>query len=153
MTFSTIANNLVRIRNSLSLNCRTFLIKTLYQFVKSSFIALSTSLINSSNIFQKNSVYLKTFYLTQLSTIGFYILKKSLTSYFFFSIWFFFHELSRITGLQWKGEGISLTPHYHFHPLHRHLDISRTITAGSSPLHIASSRNQTGNLWFPNASR
>ena len=23
--------------------------------------------------------------------------------------------------MQWKGEGISLTPHYHFHLLHRHL--------------------------------
>ena len=34
----------------------------------------------------------------------------------------------------------SLTPHYHFHPLHRHLDISWVITAESSPLHIASSR-------------
>ena len=48
-----------------------------------------------------------------------------------------------------KGKGISLTPHYHFHPFHRHLDISRAITAESSPLHIGSSRTQTGNLWFP----
>ena len=39
---------------------------------------------------------------------------------FFFSIWVFFHEHSRITELQRKGEGISLTPHYHFNPLHRH---------------------------------
>ena len=57
--------------------------------------------------------------------------------YIFFSIWVFFHEHSRITGLQEKGEGISLTPHYHFHPLHRRLDISRAIAAESSPLHIA----------------
>ena len=70
-----------------------------------------------------------------------------------FSILVFFHEHSRITGLQGKGEGISLTPHYHFHPLHRHLDISRAITAESSPLHIASSRTRTGNLGFPSASR
>ena len=34
-----------------------------------------------------------------------------------------------MTGLQGKGEGISLTPHYHFHLLHKHLDISRAITA------------------------
>ena len=73
--------------------------------------------------------------------------------FFFFSIWVFFHEHSRITGLQGKGEGISLTPHYHFHPLHRQLNISRAITAESSPLHIASSRTRTGNLWFPSASR
>ena len=54
---------------------------------------------------------------------------------FFFSILVFFHEHSRFT------------PLYHFHPLHRHLDISWAITAESSPLHIASSRTQTGNLW------
>ena len=72
---------------------------------------------------------------------------------FFFTIWVFFHERSRITGLQGKGEGISLTPHYHFHPLHRHLDISWAITAENSPLHIVSSRTRTGNLWFPSASR
>ena len=70
-----------------------------------------------------------------------------------FSSWFFFHEHSRIAGLQRKGKGISITPHYHFHPLHRHLDISRAITAESSPLHIASSRTQTENFWFPSASR
>ena len=75
------------------------------------------------------------------------------SSIFFFSIWVFFYEHSRITGLQGKGEGISLTPHYHFHPLHRHLDISQAITAESSPLHIASNRTRTGNLWFPSASR
>ena len=73
--------------------------------------------------------------------------------FFFFSIWIFFHEHSRFTGQQGKGEGIYLTPLYHFHPLHRHLDISRAITAESSPLHIAGSRTRTGNLWFPSASR
>ena len=72
---------------------------------------------------------------------------------FFFSIFFFFHDHSQFTGLQGKGEGISLTPHYHFHSLHRHLDISWAITAESSPLHIASSRARTGNLWFPSAGR
>ena len=71
----------------------------------------------------------------------------------FFSVWVFFHDHSRLTGLREKEEGISLTPQYRFHPLHRHLDISQTITAGSSPLHIASSRTRTGNLWFPSASR
>ena len=61
----------------------------------------------------------------------------------FFSIWVLFHEYSRITGLQWKGEGIPLTPHYHFHLLYKHLDISRAITAESSPLHIASNPIRT----------
>ena len=32
-----------------------------------------------------------------------------------------------------------------------HLDISRVITAESSPLHIAGSRTRTGNLWLPSA--
>ena len=49
--------------------------------------------------------------------------------FFFSSIWGFFHEHSRFTGQQGKGEGIYLTPLYHFHPLHRHSDISRAITA------------------------
>ena len=70
----------------------------------------------------------------------------------FFSIWVFFHNHSRITGLQGKGKGIPLTPHYDFHPLHRHLDINRGITADSSPLHIGSSRTRTGKLWIPSAS-
>ena len=59
----------------------------------------------------------------------------------FFSMWVFFHEHSRFTGLQGKGEGILLTPHYRFHPLRRHLGIKRVITAERSPL---SSVFQTG---------
>ena len=85
------------------------------------------------------------------------LVSKQLQYTYFFSMWVFFHEHSRITGLQRKRGrggggggcgGIFLTPHYHFHPVHRQLDISRTITAESSPLHIASSRTRTGNLWF-----
>ena len=73
------------------------------------------------------------------------------TTHFFF-IWVFFHNHSRITGLQGKWEGISLTPHYHFHGLHKHLDISLAITAESLSLYIGSSRTRTRNLWFPSAS-
>ena len=69
---------------------------------------------------------------------------------FLFYLGFFF---SRITELSGKGEGISITPHFHFHPLHRHLDISQVITAESSPLYIGSSWTQTGNLWFPRTSQ
>ena len=65
----------------------------------------------------------------------------------------FFHNNSWITGLQGKGEGISLTPYNHFHPLHRHLGISQAITVESLPLHIGSSWTQTGNLWFASPSR
>ena len=57
---------------------------------------------------------------------------------FFFSILVFFHEHSRLTWQQGKGKGICLTPLYHFHTLHRQLDISQVITAESSPLYIAS---------------
>ena len=53
---------------------------------------------------------------------------------FFFYLGFFFHNHSQITGLLVKGEGISLTPHYHSYPLQRHLDIGQAITAESSPL-------------------
>ena len=75
--------------------------------------------------------------------------KTDATNTTIFFIGVFFHYHSRITGLQEKGEGIYLTPHYHFHLLHRHFDISWTITAESSPLHIGSSQTRTGNLWFP----
>ena len=73
--------------------------------------------------------------------------------FFCFSILVFFHEHSRITELQGKTEDISSTPYYHFHLLHKYLDISQAIAAESSPLHIASSRTQTGNPWFPSTSR
>ena len=66
----------------------------------------------------------------------------------FFSICVFFHDHSRITELLGKREGISLTPYYHFHPLHRYLDISWAITAESSPLHIIGSRARTGSFGF-----
>ena len=69
----------------------------------------------------------------------------------FFLSGFSFHKHSRIAGVQ--GRGVGIKSHYHFHLLHRRLHISRTITAESSPLHIASSRTRTGSLWFPNANR
>ena len=70
----------------------------------------------------------------------------------FFSMWVFFHEHWWITGLQGKGRAFHYLLTTPFHPLHRHLDISGTMTAESLPLHIASSRTRTGNLWFPSAS-
>ena len=97
----------------------------------------------------KNIIFVQ---FTYFHVLRFFFICLYAPSFFFFSIWVFFHEHSRSTGQQGKGEGIYLTPLYHFHPLHRHLDISRAITAGS-PLHIAGSRTRTGNLWFPSASR
>ena len=66
----------------------------------------------------------------------------------FFSIWVFFHEQSRFTGYQGKGDAIPLTLSYHFHPVHRYLDINWTITEESSPQHITSSGIRTGSLCF-----
>ena len=78
---------------------------------------------------------------------------KAFKKQFLFSIGVFFPDHSRITGLQGKGESIYSTPHYHFHPLHRHLDINQAITAESSPLHTGSSQTRTENLWFASAIR
>ena len=87
-------------------------------------------------------------------TIGFSILDPDfkILFFFFFFVWVFFHNQSRIIGLQGKGEGIRLIPYYQFHPYHTHLGISRAITAESSTLVIISIRNRTENLSFPSAS-
>ena len=52
---------------------------------------------------------------------------------FFFLSGFFLTNIHD-SGQQGKGETIFVTPLCHFHPLHRHLDISRAITVESSPL-------------------
>ena len=64
------------------------------------------------------------------------------------NIYIFFHKHSQFTGLQGKGEAISLTPLYDFHPFHKYLEVSRAVTAESSPLHIANSRTGTGTFGF-----
>ena len=74
--------------------------------------------------------------------------KEKFKSIFFLS-GFSFMNIHYSQDSRGRGEGISLTPLYHFHPHHRHLDINQAITAESSPLHIASSQTQTRNLWFP----
>ena len=70
--------------------------------------------------------------------------------FIFFSMWIVFYEHSRFSG---QVKIISLFPLYHIHPLNKHLEISRAITAENSPLHLASSRTGTGNLWFTSANR
>ena len=66
----------------------------------------------------------------------------------FFSIRVFFHEHSQFTGQQGTGKAISAVAFHHFHALRRHPDISREVTAESSPLHVASSRTRTGTFGF-----
>ena len=104
------------------------------------FCIIGTSIMKDSR--RSSSTYTESLFL--------YVIKHNLLFLllFFFSIWLFFHEYSRFTGQQVKGEAISLYPFYHFHPLHRHLDISWVIAAESSPLRIAGSRNRTWNLWY-----
>ena len=78
-------------------------------------------------------VYTSCFYNTvfgscySLNMWFYYILKCVISQELMRSIRVFFHKHSQITGLWGKGEGISLIPHYHFHLLHRHLDISWAI--------------------------
>ena len=90
------------------------------------------------NIFVNSSTNVRTYYLT-VAKHSFNVLDFERTSFF---IRVLFHEHSQFTGQQEKGEAISLIPLYRFHPLHRHFDISRTITAESSPLHFCSSRTR-----------
>ena len=102
------------------------------------FCIIGTSVMKDSR--RSSSTYTESLFL--------HVVKHNLLFLFFFSIWLFFHEYSRFTGQQVKGEAISLYPFYHFHPLHRHLDISWVIAAESSPLRIAGSRNRTWSLWY-----
>ena len=89
-----------------------------------------------------------------LPYIIFYVMTNTLQCFiicinasdFFFSTRVFFHEHSQFTWQQGKGEGTSLVPLYHFHPLHGRLSTGRAIAAGSSPQRIASSWTRTENL-------
>ena len=78
-----------------------------------------------------------------------------------FHIWFKFDHIHNIFFLSrfsfttihesqdCRGRGgIPLTPYYHFHSFYRHLDISRVITADSSPLPIGRSWTRTGTFGF-----
>ena len=69
----------------------------------------------------------------------------------FQNVFFPFHEHSLFPGQQEKGVTTSLIPLYHFYPLHRHLDISRSNAAESSPL--ANRQTRIKNLWFLSTSR
>ena len=84
------------------------------------------------------------------------MIRVFINSYLFFFFFLYGFSLMNIYDSQdsrGKGEAVSLTPLYHLHPLHRHLDISHVITAESLPLHIDSNQTQTRNLWFLFTSR
>ena len=74
----------------------------------------------------------------------------TLTVFFLFCFVFFyqgfsFTQHSQFTEQQGMGRSF-VTPIYHFHLLHEHLDIRRAITADKLPLHIGDDRTQTKNL-------
>ena len=68
--------------------------------------------------------------------------------YFFFYLgflsWIFMNHRTAAEG----GGGVSLTPHYHLHLLHRNLDISWAITAESSPLYIPTQKSGIKQIQF-----
>ena len=70
----------------------------------------------------------------------------------FFLSGFSFTNIHNLQDSRGKWGAIYLSPLYYFHPLHKHLGIRRATAAEISPLHIASSRTRTRNLWFPSAS-
>ena len=129
--------------------------KTLNSYLKNCFVnfdlIMMCDIFNIGIYMHVESKYLSDSWFPFRNCSG--VICRARRNIYIFSIWILFHEHSQFTGQQEKGEAISLTSLYHFHPLHRHLDISRAITAGSSPLHLASSRIRTGKLWFPSASR
>ena len=72
--------------------------------------------------------------------------------FFFLSVFFFLSRTFTIHRTAGEGGGYLFNSSPPLPPLHRHLDISRAVTAESSPLHI-SSRTRTRNLRFSSASR
>ena len=73
---------------------------------------------------------------------------------FFFYLGFSFTNIHDSQDSWRRGRGYLFNSSLSLHnPLAMHLDISWAITAEGSPLHIATSRTRTGNLWFPSASR
>ena len=74
-------------------------------------------------------------------------LEDRVTSLNIIFLFTFFSQTFTIHRTVGERGGFSFTSVYHFHPLPQHLDISREIAAESSPLQIANSRAQTGNLF------
>ena len=90
-------------------------------------------------------IFLLRFFFFVIFEVGFKIV-------FFFYMGFLSHDIHDSQNSRVRGRPF-LVPLYHLHPLHEHWHISQTIAAESSPLHIASGRTRTGNLWFPSANR
>ena len=101
----------------------------------------------------------KSFHIFSLSTVLPFIFRSShprppknlfWRRNFYFSILYFSRTFANHTTVE---EGHIFNSSLQLPPaLHIHLGISLAIAAESSPLHMASRRNRTGNLWFPSAS-
>ena len=69
--------------------------------------------------------------------------------YFFFLSGFSFTDIQDLQDNRGRGSlSFSSTALCHFHLLHRHSEISKAVTAQSSPTYIASSWNWTRNNFF-----
>ena len=77
--------------------------------------------------------------------------RKRLVNLFLFYLGFLSQPFTNHRTACSKGGGHFFNSSLPFYPLLRHLDISRAITAESSPLYIGTSWTRTGNLWFPRA--
>ena len=100
-----------------------------------------------------NTTFLKTHLLNSVPVLSPYPPRRKGAKFFFLSIWVLSHQFSRFTEQQEMGQTISLTSLYHSHPLRRHLDISREITAEWPNPNIANSQTRIEKLWLPSASR
>ena len=76
---------------------------------------------------------------------------NSICSFFFLS-GFSFTNIQDPQDSRRRGWLSVICPLLHIYPLRRHINISRVTTAESSPLHVASSRTRTWNLWLPSTS-
>ena len=118
-------------RNSSEILFGKFVIKsfTNFLFISVKCYGLHNTFIDVTQLYCPN-------YVTSLNfTINYYYLLSFFLNFFFgfvfCFIWVFFHEHSRLTVLQGKWQGISVTLLYHFHQLHRHSDFKWEITAES----------------------
>ena len=85
--------------------------------------------------------------LSTYESLFLHVVKHNLLFLSFFLSGFSFTNIHDSQDSRWKGR-LLLSPFYHFHPLHRHLDISWVIAAETPPLRIAGSRNWTWKLWY-----
>ena len=83
---------------------------------------------------------IRTFAIKELGRSSFIILRKSILTCCKAELAFLFFFFFFLSGF--------VAPLYYFHPLHRHLEISKVIAAESSPLHIAGNGTRSRKFGF-----